>query len=165
MAEKLQLRMPGDSEGKHPADVLLKIQTAQINQLYRQTVGGLLGVLVVAILASVILWEVIPHVQLEVWLVSMLLITAIRGGLTLVFQRKAPTGRAIKLWAHLHAVFSALSALAFGGAILFALACQSSHPSTGLAHMHRFHQRRGRFDVLHLETQRCCPGKRKLFRI
>ena len=44
MAENQQLQMPGDSDDKHPADVLLKIRTAQINQLYHQTVGGLLGV-------------------------------------------------------------------------------------------------------------------------
>ena len=157
MAENQQLRLPGNSEAKHPADVLLKIRTAQINQHYRQTIGGLLGVLVVAIFATVFLWEVLPHLALEVWLVSMLLITAIRGGLTFFFQRNAPTGRAITPWAHLHAVFSALSALAWGAPSF--LLWPVNHP---------IHQLVWPICIVSISAAAVlmyCPGKRKLSRI
>ena len=46
MAEHPQLYYPATNNGKDAADVLLGIRIAQINQLYYQTIGGLLGGLV-----------------------------------------------------------------------------------------------------------------------
>jgi hypothetical protein len=87
---------------KERANIGLKVRDAQIQQLYHQTWGGLVGALFIAVSVSVILWQALPHWKLSLWVGVLVLLTILRGILVVIFQRKAPCGADIKKWARLH---------------------------------------------------------------
>jgi hypothetical protein len=95
-------------------DIILKVQEAQIRQLFRQTWAGLIGNFLVALAVCFVLWEVIPHWKLLVWIGILVLLTIARISLAASFQLKSPSGQAVYTWARLHAVSAAVSALMWG---------------------------------------------------
>jgi hypothetical protein len=86
------------------AAIILKVRQAQIEQLYKQTWGGLAGVLVIAFTACVILWQVVAHWKLELWAGSVATLSIARVILIAAFQRAAPTGADVYRWARLHVI-------------------------------------------------------------
>ena len=102
------------SAGNGQADISLSVRKAQVEQLYRQTRGGLIGALVVAPVACFILLAVIPVWKLATWLGILFLVTAARVLLAYFFFSKSPDADSISKWGNLHGVFSALSALTWG---------------------------------------------------
>lgn len=106
-------------ETKETADIILKVQEAQIQQLFRQTWGGLIGTLLVGLAVCVVLWHVIPHWKVLSWIGVFVLLTLARSSLAVAFQQKSPSGHAIYRWAKLHAIGAAASALMWGLASFF----------------------------------------------
>jgi diguanylate cyclase (GGDEF)-like protein len=98
-------------ETQESADIVLKVREAQILQLYKQTGGGLIGVLAIAFLVCIALWQVIPQWKLVVWVGALVLISIARALLCMAFQRKSPSGQRIFLWAHLNVVGITASSL------------------------------------------------------
>jgi diguanylate cyclase (GGDEF)-like protein len=92
-------------------NIVIKVREAQIQQLYKQTWTGLVGVLVVAISICVVLWQVVPQWKLSLWLGFLILITFFRGLLTIAFHRKAIVGGKINRWAVLHVIGTSTSGL------------------------------------------------------
>lgn len=86
-------------EGIEEAEIALKVQEAQIYQLYRQTWGGLAGTLFIAVSVCIILWRVFPQWQLIAWLCCLVVLTIARGFLNAAFQRKSPSAPEIFIWA------------------------------------------------------------------
>ena len=91
-------------ETEESADVVLKVREAQIQQLYRQTWGGLAGIVLIMLSVCVALWQVIPHWKLLLWSGILLLLSIARGFLVAAFQRKAPLGSHIYRWARAHVI-------------------------------------------------------------
>ena len=108
-----------ERDARERADINLKVHVAQIQQLYKQTWVGLSGTLVVILMVSIALWDAIPHGKLLLWTGASVLIVIIRGLLTAIFQRKAPTGPGIYRWARLHVISVSVSALLWTVASLF----------------------------------------------
>ena len=91
-------------ETKENSDITLKVREAQVQQLFKQTWGGLVGTLFIAISSCVILWQVIPQWKLWLWVGVLFLFTSARGFLNAAFQQKAPVGAAISRWAKLQVI-------------------------------------------------------------
>lgn len=101
------------------ADVILKVRQAQIEQLYKQTWVGLVGVFIVAFSVCVVLWQVIPHWKLLAWMGMFSVITAVRGGVTAAFQRRSPSESDVFRWAKLHVIGVSASGLLWALASVF----------------------------------------------
>ncbi|MBI9047449.1 MAG: hypothetical protein JEZ06_23385 [Anaerolineaceae bacterium] len=98
-------------EFKENPDIALKVQEAQINQLYKQSWVGLVGVLVVAISICVVLWQILPSWKLALWISIFALITFARSYLIAAFHRKKPVGAEINRWAKWHVIGTGASGL------------------------------------------------------
>lgn len=106
-------------ETKENTDIILKVRVAQIQQLYKQTWSGLTGVLVIALSACVVLWQVIPQWKLLLWGGATVLLSIVRGYLTAAFQRKSPSGSDIYRWAKFHVIVITLSGVIWALPSLF----------------------------------------------
>lgn len=89
---------------KEIANIDQKVRIAQVQLLYQQTKTGLVGVLIVALTACVVFWQVVPQWELSLWTGSIILLTIIRGGIVLAFQRRALLASDIDRWARLHVI-------------------------------------------------------------
>ena len=98
-------------ETQENSDIALKVRESQITQLYKQSWVGLVGVLVVAILICVALWQVLPSWKLALWIGAFTLITFARGAITVAFRQKAPVGADINQWAKWHVIGTSASGL------------------------------------------------------
>jgi hypothetical protein len=74
------------------ADIVLKVREAQIQQLYKQTWGGLAGIMIIMFSVCIALWQVIPHWKLLLWSGTLILLSTERGFSIVAFQRRAPLG-------------------------------------------------------------------------
>jgi diguanylate cyclase (GGDEF)-like protein len=113
---------------KENPNIVLKVREAQVQQLYKQTWTGLMGVLVVAISICVVLWQVVPQWKLTLWISILTLVTFSRGFLTVAFQRKGPKGTEIYRWATLHVMGTTASG------VMWALPSLLLWPDTSLEH-------------------------------
>jgi signal transduction histidine kinase len=91
-------------ETEENPDIVLKVREAQIQQLYGQTWGGLIGIMIIMSSACIALWQVVPHWKLLLWSGALVLLSIARGIHTAVFQRKAPSGHDIYRWARQHVI-------------------------------------------------------------
>ncbi|MDP8285747.1 MAG: hypothetical protein RAP03_03685 [Candidatus Electryonea clarkiae] len=96
---------------KEFANIDKKVREAQIQLLYQQTWTGLSGVLIVALTACVVFWQVVPQWKLSLWAGISVLLTLARGCMILAFQRRAPLTSDIDRWATLHVIGVIVSAL------------------------------------------------------
>lgn len=91
-----------ENESPKYANVDLKVREAQVKLLYRQTWTGLVGVLIVAITACVVLWNVVPQWKLSLWLGTSVFLTIARCYIVIAFHRTLHTKHDIDRWATLH---------------------------------------------------------------
>jgi hypothetical protein len=98
-------------ETKEEPDVVLRVRQAQVQQLYKQTWTGLVGVLAITLAAFVVLWPVVPPWKLSLWGGALVLLTIARGVLGLAFHRRAPSGPSVLRWARLHVASATASGL------------------------------------------------------
>lgn len=96
------------------ADISLKVSESQVRQLYRQTWGGLAGSLLVALCVTVVLWPVIPHWKLLLWLGLMAIVILVRILFSISFQRQNPSGVEVYTWGKIHVCGSIVAALLWG---------------------------------------------------
>lgn len=98
-----------------PAAVYLQ----QVRLLYAQAPLGILASALIAPLLTIILWEVIPHFWLGVWLVLLESVMLLRLALVIALRRTAATKLQAAPWAWRYGVASALSGLLWGSVVLF----------------------------------------------
>ncbi len=103
-----------------------KVRNAQVQLLYQQTKTGLIGALIVALTSCVIFWQVVPQWKLSLWAGIITLLTLIRGGIVLAFQRRALLTSNIDRWANLHVIGVIVSGLTW--AIPFVFLWPVEHP-------------------------------------
>ena len=96
-----------------------KVREAQIQLLYRQTWTGLIGVLIVALTACVVFWQVVPQWKLSMWAGISVLVTSTRGGIAFAFQRRTPFTADSDRWATLHVIGVTVSALMWATPSIF----------------------------------------------
>lgn len=91
-------------ETTESSDIVLKVHDAQIRQLYRQTLGGLSGIMILMVAVCIALWQEIAHWKLVSWSAALVLLSVARGLSVAAFQRKASFGPRMYLWARMHVV-------------------------------------------------------------
>ncbi len=96
-----------------------KVQEAQIKLLYKQTWTGLTGVLIVALMACVIFWQIIPQQKLLLWGGLSVLLTLIRGSIIFNFHKKVSISDKLNRWAKLHVFGTTASALLWAAPSIF----------------------------------------------
>ena len=94
---------------KEFTDIDLKVREAQIELLYKQTWTGLSGVLIVSLAACFVFWQVVPQWKLSLWAGISVLLTIVRGGIIIAYQRRSTSD--IDRWATLQLIGVTLSAL------------------------------------------------------
>jgi hypothetical protein len=99
------------SATKDFANIDHKIRVAQIKLLFQQTWTGLSGILVVALTACVVFWQVVPQWKLSLWVGISVLLTLARGCTIFAFHKRAPLTSDIDRWAILHVIGVTVSAL------------------------------------------------------
>jgi len=105
--------------GEKSINIDNKVLEAQVKLLYRQTMTGLIGIIIVAFAACITFWQVIPQWKLSLWMGLVFLITIVRGGVLFSFQRKLSEINHINLWLNLHFSGVVLSGLMWSLAFLF----------------------------------------------
>jgi len=100
-------------------ELTLKVQASQIQQLYKQTRGGLVGVAVITLLICVDLWDVLPHFRVSLWGVTSLVVIAARAVLTAQFRRMRPSGQEMSRWGQRHVIGACSSAALWAAAPIF----------------------------------------------
>jgi len=96
-----------------------KVRNAQVQLLYEQTKTGLIGVLIVALTACVVFWQVVPQWKLSLWTGITVLLTLIRGGVVFAFQRRESLTSNIDRWASLHVIGVVASGLLWSIPFIF----------------------------------------------
>ena len=96
-----------------------KVRNAQVQLLYEQTKTGLIGVLIVALTACVVFWQVVPQWILSLWTGITVLLTLIRGGVVFAFQRRESLTSNIDRWARLHVIGVVASGLLWSIPFIF----------------------------------------------
>jgi len=96
-----------------------KVRNAQVQLLYKQTKTGLTGVLIVALTACVVFWQVVPQWKLSLWTGITVLLTLIRGGIVFAFQRRTSLTSNIDRWASLHVIGVVASGLLWSIPFIF----------------------------------------------
>ena len=86
---------------KEVVNVDKKIRIEQIQLLYKQTKTSLIGVLIVALTACVVFWEVVPQWRLLLWTVMIVILTLVRAAIVFMFYIKNDL-IPIEQWASLH---------------------------------------------------------------
>lgn len=82
----------------------LKVRDAQVQELYKLTVTGLIGVVIVSLTACVVFWEVLPQWKLILWAGIIFLFSVMRGCFVFAFHKRAPLDSDIDRWANLHVI-------------------------------------------------------------
>jgi hypothetical protein len=93
------------------ANIDQKVREAQVQLLFQQTKTGLSGVLIVALSACIVFWQVIPQWKLTLWIGITVLLTLIRGSIIFAFERRARLSSDIDRWATFHVIGVTVSAL------------------------------------------------------
>ena len=96
---------------KELANIDQKVREAQIQLIYKQTWTGLIGVLIVALTACVVFWQVVPQWKLSLWAGISVILTLTRGYIIVAFQRRSQLTSDIDRWATLHVIGVTVSAL------------------------------------------------------
>lgn len=106
-------------ETKEFANIDQKVRNAQVQLLYQQTKTGLIGVLIVALTACVVFWQIVPQWKLSLWTGLIVFITLTRAGIVIAFQRRAPLAADIDRWATLHVIGVIVSGLMWATPFIF----------------------------------------------
>lgn len=100
-----------NSVSKKSTNTHQKVRVAQVQLLYQQTKTGLIGVLIVAITAFVVFWQVVPQWKLSLWLGIIILITFARAYTIYTFQNRSILTSDISRWARFHVIGIVFSGL------------------------------------------------------
>jgi len=98
---------------------LLKVRAEQVRQLYSQSIPGLIGAQISALVLTVALWAVVPPWRLLLWLGVYISIQLMRNRLVRRFQEASPSGEDAIPWGTRFARVTFLSGLCWGTAGVF----------------------------------------------
>jgi len=100
---------------------LVQLRSEQVRQLYSQSVPGLIGAQVSALVLVLALWDVVSPRRLLTWLAVYFILQVVRNLLVRQFQKVSPSGEQAIPWGTRFAAITFLSGLTWGlaGAFLF----------------------------------------------
>ena len=123
-------RLQGRS-GSQPEDAVAhrsSVREELTDQLYRQAPIGILATLVNSSILAVVLWNVVGHQKLRLWLAVTALGALLRYGLVLAYRNNARKPRPAARWRNLQVGALAISGLLWGStAILFFPISSTAH--------------------------------------
>lgn len=111
-----------DQRGKGPVDIRpAEAVSAQIQQSFRQLPLALAANLVIGLLLATLLWQVIDHTSLVLWMTALALVTGGRFALLYAFNRAPRVGRDPALWRRRFVLGACGAGLVWGaaGVLLF----------------------------------------------
>ncbi len=114
-----------DTVSSGSANSMSAVLRAQVEQSYRQLPIALLVHLVIALLLSFFLWEAVDRTTLDVWLSTILVVTAMRYVLLRAYHRGTADARAERLWATYSVLGACAAGLAWGAAGYFLFVAES----------------------------------------
>ncbi len=76
----------------------LRVQAAQVRQLYVQGRTGLVGALIGAILVTLVLWDAVSHVRLITWVLIYVAVSIPRQLVISAYFKKAPAVEDAPAW-------------------------------------------------------------------
>jgi len=106
-------------KNRSPTVVEGRIRAAQISQLYSQSLPGLLGALLSAVILAAALREVVPASYLLIWLGCYVVVQLPRYALMASFHKAHPTGEAAMQWGKWFTIVTVASGLVWGMAGVF----------------------------------------------
>lgn len=98
---------------------LIELRSEQVRQLYSQSVPGLVGAQVSALVLVFALWGVVSPGRLFIWLAAYAAAQIMRNLLVRQFQKVSPSGVEAIPWGHRFARITSLSGLIWGMAGMF----------------------------------------------
>ncbi len=101
-----------------PGSGITSVMRKQIDLLYELAQAAILGSIMAAAVAAIILWPVTNHVYLSLWLSSILLVNLLRA-LLLYYQQKPAVENHLSLYLHSYIFLTTLLGLAWGTLGLF----------------------------------------------
>ncbi len=87
---------------------------AQVQQLYLQSRYGLAAFTTASLVLTVVLWDVVAHWRLILWLGSQLGVQGFRCRLELSFRKAKPSGNALISWGRAYSAATVISGLLWG---------------------------------------------------
>jgi len=112
---------------KEGAETNLIILQSQIQQIYKQSWIGLFGILFVATGVCIILWNVVSHTKILVWMGIFLVIGCARYSTLAAFQTRQPSENDIFQWADRHALGSVAVAVMWSFSVM--ILWPANHPT------------------------------------
>ncbi|MFH0825262.1 MAG: PAS domain S-box protein, partial [Pseudomonadota bacterium] len=92
----------------------IEVRAALITQIYSQARVGMFGAVATALTLAALMWEVVPHLRIVVWLAVCLAAQIPRNALHQRFRLAAPHGEAALPWGKRFLLGSTIHALLFG---------------------------------------------------
>ena len=96
-----------------------QILAEQVRQLYRVAPLGMVATVVNSLLVFFVMKDAMPYSFIFTWVVSVLLVTLLRGWLVLMFRSSEPDPAAAPVWARRFTIGLALTGVAWGSIGLF----------------------------------------------
>jgi PAS domain S-box-containing protein len=118
---KLQSDEKG-GQGKRTSNAqAVELYAAQVRQLYSQSVPGLIGAQLSALVFTYALWRTVPHWKILIWLAAYFILQVIRNLLVRRFRRLSPSGEEAIRWGPRFVWVTVASGLVWGlsGVFLF----------------------------------------------
>ena len=84
----------------HSSDETQRIYAAQVNRLYQYIPIGITGTLVNSIILVYVLWKVIDHSVLIIWLLAVVPVTLLRYLLLKGYRRSSTTSSEVNRWSY-----------------------------------------------------------------
>lgn len=97
----------------------LEVRAAQVRQLYAQSIPGLVGAQLSAVVLVIALWNVVPHWRLYTWFAVYVALQIVRNYLVSSFSKASPADEDIVPWGDRFAVVTFAAGLTWGMAGLF----------------------------------------------
>jgi diguanylate cyclase (GGDEF)-like protein len=108
-----------------PLEEKQQLQTEQVNLLYKYVPVGLLATLVNSAIVAFILWNVISHIVIFIWLFCTVLVTTFRHMSTLFYQRENAAADSHRWWRMLFIIGTMTSGIIWGSSGIFLFANES----------------------------------------
>jgi len=109
----------------HYSNETQRIYAAQVNRLYQHIPIGITGTLANSIILVYILWKVIDHSVLIIWLLAGVLVSLIRYLLLRGYRRSSTTSSEVNRWSFWFIFSMVLTGIYFGSAAVFLFPAES----------------------------------------
>ncbi len=110
---------PTSQSSLNDSEFMTEIRAAEVGELFRHGIPGIIGALTGSIILTVGLWPSVPHDRLLLWLGAFLVSLIPRIAMGIRFWKIKPSGPQAEPWARLFAVGTFIGALFWASVPVF----------------------------------------------